>query len=77
MRNQLQPIGSTVPDVVYAAAGNLDGHEATLYAWREGKAVLSFGPCSIALSTGALEGLFQHLANALDAIDAAEREAQQ
>lgn len=68
MRNQLTARTSSIPDVVYAAEGQLDGHTVSLTAWGRSRLTLDFGPCNLSLTPAAMIELITHLAKAMDKI---------
>lgn len=68
MRNQLTARTSSIPEVVYAADGQLDGHSVELVAWSRSRLALNFGPCSLSLTPLAMIELIDHLAKAMDKI---------
>lgn len=68
MRNQLTTRTSSIPEVVYSADGQLDGHSVEVVAWSRSRLVLNFGPCSLSLTPGAMIELITHLHNAMDSI---------
>lgn len=68
MHNQLTARPSSIPEVVYAADGQLDGHSVEIVAWSRSRLALNFGPCSLSLTPGAMIELITHLHNAMNRI---------
>lgn len=67
MRNQLTSRTSTIPGVLYSAEGQLDGHDAYLFAFDYRKVAISFGPNTVTLTIPAAIELVDHLTKAIDA----------
>lgn len=79
MRNQLTASTISIPEVLYAADGQLDGHPVELVAWRRSRIALNFGPCSLSLTPVAMIELITHLHNAMNSVveaQAGEQEVQ-
>jgi len=66
MRNQLTIRSSTIPEVVYAADGTLDGHDFSMRAWAGHRVTLDFGLASVSLSPAAAAELVAHIQKALE-----------
>ena len=73
MRNQLITRTSSIPEVVYAADGQLDGHSVEIVAWSRSRLALNFGPCCISLTPVAMIELIIHLHKAMDSLAEAEQ----
>ncbi|HUE91483.1 hypothetical protein [Pseudomonas sp.] len=77
MRNQLTTRTSSIPEVVYSADGQLDGHSVEIVAWSRSRLALNFGPCSLSLTPVAMIELITHLHNAMDSIVKAQTTEQE
>lgn len=68
MRNQLTTRATSIPELMYAVEGKLDGHPAELHAWGQGRITLDLGLCSLSLSPAAAIELTNNLSAALAAV---------
>lgn len=69
MRNHLEPLESSIPELPYIAEGELDGHPFDLQAWDCDRIMINAAPCTLRLSTAAARELARHLELALDVLD--------
>lgn len=75
MRNQLKPVASSMEGCAYSSSGDLDGHDAHLYAYAHGTTIIGIGAASFSLSGEAAAELAKHLIAALDHIEGKQTSA--
>lgn len=68
MRNQLITRAISIPDLVYAVEGQLDGHPVELHAWSQGRITLDMGFCNLSLTAAAAAELATHIGGAVSRV---------
>lgn len=68
MRNQLTTRATSIPELVYAVDGKLDGHPVELHAWNQGRITLDMGFCNLSLTAAAAAELVTHIGSAVSRV---------